>query len=115
MRRLRQPATRLVMVLIVAGLLGAGWVAEPVAEVGDYGRAVDVVQRMVDRKLTLASDGRELPSDLAGSIEAMELAAEAGTPGTESRSGALALNPCYSLRWAEDLPLSSDALGGPTR
>ncbi|MFN8535352.1 MAG: tetratricopeptide repeat protein [Dehalococcoidia bacterium] len=76
-------------------LVGAyGVMADALIELGNHGRAADVIQAMVDRKPALASYARvsyarELYGDLSGAIAAMELAAEAGTPGTESRSWAL--------------------------
>ncbi|GIW07728.1 MAG: hypothetical protein KatS3mg060_2533 [Dehalococcoidia bacterium] len=71
-----------------------GVIADALVELGQYERAADVIQRMVDLKPSLASYARvsyarELHGDLPGAIEAMELAAEAGTPGSESRSWAL--------------------------
>jgi tetratricopeptide (TPR) repeat protein len=70
------------------GLLG-----DALTELGRYPEAVDAFQQMVDRRpdltsLSRVSYARELHGDLAGAIDAMRRAADAGAPATEGTAWA---------------------------
>lgn len=66
-----------------------GLIGDAQVELGRYDEALATVQRMVDLRPDLASYSRvsylrELHGDVAGAIEAMELAVEAGGPSVEN-------------------------------
>ena len=66
-----------------------GVIGDAQVELGRYDDAIATIQRMVDLRPDLASYSRvsyvrELHGDLAGAVEAMELAVEAGGPSVEN-------------------------------
>jgi tetratricopeptide (TPR) repeat protein len=78
------------------GALGAAIRVDALVELGRYDAAGSELQAMIDRKPNLsgyarASYLRELHGDLAGAVEAMQLAVDAGGPAAENGAYVLTL------------------------
>ncbi|MBI3766546.1 MAG: tetratricopeptide repeat protein, partial [Ignavibacteriales bacterium] len=74
--------------------IGYGVLCDALVELGEYEHAVEACDEMLKarpdlRSYSRASYLRELHGDLAGAIEAMQLAAETGIAGQENRAWAL--------------------------
>jgi len=88
------------------GVLGDAYL-----ELGDYDRAIEHFQAMMDRRPDLgsysrASYARELYGDIVGAIEAMQMAVRAGGPSTENANWArVQLGNLYFLQGDLDAAL----------